>query len=299
MRNRLARLNAGAATLIAFALVAAPALAAPPKATITSPAAGQTVSKAAGILNVAGSTGFATPAKTDRKMFLRRPACANGTTDRMYLSVADGADTSGCTLLLQTLASTNQFDFTETYKTEGETNAITGLPIALDATKPLTGSIAIRGTLPNALVIEVGVQLNDTIFLGPATFNGSPGATGGDFALSFPLSADLDKIDVTSVKVTVVLKQSVGLAYTSLDNPASFITIPAYSSSFNRSVEVSLDDPDFYEPNLGTLSADLKSYTAELPLPSFTSLGAHTVYVRSVQGGEPGPARTVAINVVE
>ncbi len=140
--------------------------------------------------------------------------------------------------------------------------------------------------------------LNGTTTLGPTTFSGNVGSSSADFNLSFPLAAELDRTDVTSVAVTIKFKQTVGLAYTSLDNPASFISIPAWSSSFTRRVDVSLDDPEFGDVTEAALSDDLRSYTAQLPIYPFTSLGAHTVYARSFQG-EAGPARSVAINVVE
>ena len=64
----------------------------------------------------------------------------------------------------------------------------------------------------------------------------------------------------------------------------SFLDVPAFTASFGRSVEVSLDDPSFASP----VPARLSDTTWSLAIPT-PSPGYHVLYARATQGFETGP----------
>lgn len=63
-------------------------------------------------------------------------------------------------------------------------------------------------------------------------------------------------------------------------NGASYITLPTWSASFDRRVEVSVDGSPFSTSGV-VLGSGLSSWTATLPMPA---PGPHTVQVRALQG---------------
>jgi hypothetical protein len=300
------------AALVAGALVAAsPALAAgpaKPKATIDSPAAGATVDRSAGTLQVAGTTGFVTPVPTERDVFIRNTSGTDNCFDpgQMYLGDSDGPDSgNGCSFTFGTLSATGLEEFSEVYELRPGAVA---LPLTLDASRNIEGQLSIVSVTPNAYIADVTVTINgqalpkQTIDPGPAVYNWLlDGGTAHPLSIDIPDS--LDKVDVTTASVTVTWRRQLNVAgsvWTELEDPASFLTIPAYSQSFAPgSVEVTVDDPSFNQPEAAlaaTVNESADRYTAGVDVSSLAP-GEHTIAVRSVQGFLNGTIAKTTITV--
>ena len=291
-----------ATTAFATLVGASAALAVPkPRATITTPTAGTTISKAAGSFNVAGSGGWTTPASTTRNLYLRH-AGGGGVCGERSLTAANGAD-GGETcheFPAAALPIVPNNPYSEDFQT---TDAVAAdLPITVDASKNLTGSINVTSATPvNDMQLDVQITLGETTL--PTQSFTSLGTA--QFPLNIDIPDTLDKADIESARVLVIWKRmivgvpAVTHSHIELESPASHIAIPGYTGSFNQQTHVTIDDPDFdLDPIAATVDTVAKTYSADVPT-TFLTLGSHTVYVRSLQGGVAGTARSVQINVVE
>ncbi|HEX9824424.1 MAG TPA: hypothetical protein VGB51_08560 [Actinomycetota bacterium] len=272
------RIGTAAIVTATLALVASAAVAAP-SISITSPASGAVISRSASPqLQLSGTVGFDAPAPVDREIYLRYDGPAGG-CGHAYLSDEDGADPgNSCSNLLQSLAVTpGEDDYTESWPAEE-----VALPITLDASRNLTGSIYLRSNLdePTWAVVDVEVLLGSQS-VRQRFDDGLPQASSfRTFNLNIDIPTSLDKVDINSITVNVHFQTIIGLIWVELDAPASYVNVPAYSASFDRRVQVAVDTGQFSGTGV-TLSPDLTTWTATIPTPL---TGIHSIKARSVQG---------------
>src|SRR5213595_3465256 len=133
-----------AAALVAVvALTTGVSAAATSSVTITSPRAGQSISlKKNPYLAVAGTAAFAAATPGSTTFYLRRDGCGTS-NDNPHLSVTSGTDGGdGCGLLFNAVVGlggdADQGAFIDFPATDG-------LPLALDASRAITGVIDLQG----------------------------------------------------------------------------------------------------------------------------------------------------------
>ena len=300
--SALAR-NALLAAALSILMFAGAAGAAAPQPTleVTSPADGSTFSRSAGPIPVAGDVGFAEPAPSSRNLYLRYTA---GCGVR-YTSETDGPDAGnscqGQTAIL-TLAGQS---FTRDFPADP---AEVELPITIDASRNITGQMHINsetlgvGTPANWVQLDVVVRLGSTSLT--QSFDSGP-YTGArtTFTLDLDVPASLDKVDINEASVDLVWHRVIHLpngayhTYVELDDPASFVTIPSYTTSFSRKVELKVDNPSFGSGTVqGTVDLEAGTFTASVPVAT-VALGGHFLYVRAVQGAGVSPTRTLVFHL--
>ncbi|MFN2544417.1 MAG: hypothetical protein ABR600_07590 [Actinomycetota bacterium] len=178
------------------------------------------------------------PAKTDHQLFLRNDDSASCL--HIYLSDSDGPD-AGDSCAWPVWTPPEVADWQDDYPAEADTGEVS-LPITIDATKPITGSIAIGTLTPNDVQLDVYVQL-DATRLGPYHVDTGPYASSffldsaPTVPISIPIPAALDKKDVSSVTVSIVWGQELnvgGSVWLELDAPPTSVTIPAYDKSWTE-----------------------------------------------------------------
>jgi hypothetical protein len=178
-------------------------------------------------------------------------------------------------------------------------------PLTLDASRNIEGTIAIDSVTPNAMVFDVRVKLGGQTLT--QTIDGGVYANSWivDAPVLFPVSIDvpdeLDTMDIGSIEVDIVWKQWVNVAASTWiehDDPASFISLPTYSASFNRSVKVSVDDPSLANPSQAipvTLSED-GAFSGTLDLAELT-IGDHRLYLQSTQGTQASGITSIGVTI--
>ena len=177
------------------------------------------------------------PAPVDRQLFLRN----DDDTDcvHIFLSDTDGPDAGNFCAYQAWAPKEVAGEFRDNYFIEEDTNRVK-LPITIDASKPLTGTIAIGTVTPNNIQIDVIVTLGGTTL--PAKHIDTGAYTGSTllesaptFPISIPIPAALDKTDINTATVSIVWGQELnvgGTVWLELDDPATSITIPAYDKSW-------------------------------------------------------------------
>ena len=185
----------------------------------------------------AAAGGSALPAPVNRTLFLRNSDSANCAD--YHLSDADGPDAgNGCAKLLGFLSPVDAVGpFEDAYPTSDEV----AVPITVDASKPVTGQLAIVSVFPNALQFDIVVKLGNVTLPAKVVDAGVYANSWFlDDAVVFPFSiaipASLDKKDVDSAEIKVVWHRDVNAAGSTrieLEDPASYFTVPAYDHSFS------------------------------------------------------------------
>jgi hypothetical protein len=284
-------LTRGAVAATALLVLASTATAAGPAVAITSPAAGSTVSRAAGPITVSGTYETVTPEAEDRTFYLRRSACANGNDDaRLSLEKGGSTEINGCGFIAQPANEVLIAEDGEGLSTEYA--AADGLPLTLDATRPVNGSVRVSAGVG---VVTVELELRGTVAgteqvlaASTTTFNGTLGTR--DIPLKGNVDPKLDKKDVTAMVLKVRVR-GVNVQSGGIDNRngVSKIDIPSYTASFAAPVVDVAASSTF----AGLVKASLKpdgTWTATLPAPA---VGAREIHARLVQG----PTRTLAAPV--
>lgn len=242
-----------------------------PTTTATIPATGRAVFSDAG-----------NPAVVTR-YWPRRDDCG-GDADNMRVEDVDGPDGgNGCTLIAQAVGLTESYPFVPS-----------ALPITLTTAEPVSGTIFIgsfNGT--GSANYQIRVELADgTTTVGEQTLSDVVLPTGDTaFDFEFPVDPALDGVALDALVLNVHIEMSQGPGHVSLDDPASFIDLPLADTSTTpaRSVELSLDDPDFTAPIPALLSDDETTWTV-LDIPTSTLAdGTHTLCARAVQGAATSP----------
>jgi hypothetical protein len=105
--------------------------------------------------------------------------------------------------------------------------------------------------------------------------------TGNSTPVPFTIApnATLDGSDVQALDLRVHIHgPNVYSGFISLSG-SSFVHLPSYAASVNKSVAVSIDDPTFANAVPARISGS--SWSVAVPTPA---IGRHTVYARSTQG---------------
>ncbi len=293
-----------AAMLIAASLVLAggAALAARaatgPTVSISTPTEGQRVSaRRDPYLAIAGAASLATPAATSTRFYLRRDGC--GTSgDNPHLSIVDGTDAGdGCGLTLTSVVGAGG---TVDQDASVDYPSTDGMPLTLDGSRPLTGTIDLRSISPadplaaGTGLLTVTVEL-EALHQGDGESLGSDSEsvlmtpTQSDYPVAFTIRPNgaLDRADLSGVDLRVHVEGPFVAGGFIGNSGRSFLDVPAFTASFARSVEVSLDDPSFASP----LPARLSDTTWSLAIPT-PSPGYHVLYARATQGFDTGPTAT-------
>jgi hypothetical protein len=305
--------KSAAAGMIALALsLFATSAGAAPTVTITSPDAGATFSRATSPkISLTGEASFDTPAPIEQKFYLRHGPCSNASTDERSLKTSwSNSDVESCGYN-GTVTPLNEV----IYQVDGPGAALSEaypvdpsqLPVTLDATKPITGVLDVGTDGLNNLRVGVGLTTIDFTLQG--TVNGTlqtigtasanyqelpgPGPLHKQVTWSITPPASLDKKDLTTLDLIYSIhgvNVQHGWVYF---RGLSHVTIPSYTTSFTRKVEVAVDGSAFSATPV-TLSADQTTWTALINTPA---VGTRTLKARSVQGGAVSGVATRAITV--
>jgi hypothetical protein len=286
-----------ALALAALVSIAGLAGAATTSVSITSPKPGQRVSlKANPYLAVAGTASFAPSTAGDTTFYLRRDGCGTA-NDNPHLSVTSGTDAGdGCGLILNAVVGTggdlDQGAFIDFPASDG-------MPLALDGTRAITGQISLTGAQVGIAYVDVTLEAlagGQPVELGSATGTATLDPTGDSTPVPFtiPANAALDGSDLQALDLRVhVHGPNVYSGYISLSGK-SFVDLPSYAASVNRSVSVSIDDPTFANPVPARLDGGSWSVAVATP-----AVGKHTIYARSTQGFDTSAAASTVVTVTK
>jgi hypothetical protein len=291
-----------AAALVLFAGAAYSALG--PSVTIASPTAGQHVSaKHDAYLAVAGAASFSGPAPGTTRFYLRRDGCGSS-NDNPHLSVTSGTDAGdGCGLVLTVVGVGGTADRAASV----DYPSTDGMPLTFDTTRAVTGTIDLEniGIVDPASagvgVVTVIVDL-EALYSGNGVQVGSdsesvavtPAQTAYPVAFSIQPNGALDKADLSGLDLRVHVEGPyLGSGFIG-NSGKSFLDVPDWSASFNRSVQVSVDDPSFTNAVPARLSGT--SWSVAIPTPA---IGKHTVYAQAQQGFDVGVASSQAFTVTK
>lgn len=290
---------------VTAALVAGVATAADgPSATITSPTAGQKISaRHNAYVALAGTASFATPAAETTRFYLRRDGCGT-TSDNPHLSVTSGTDGGdGCGLVLTIVGvggTADQGAFVDYPSTDG-------MPLTLDTSQPVTGTIDLQSfgiTDPLAAgtgLVTVSVSL-EALYQGNGVSVGSdsenvlitPTQTEYPVAFTIQPNGALDRAGLSGLDLRVHVEGPYAFSGFIGNSGKSFTDVPSWSASFDRSVDVSVDDPTF----ANAVPARLSGTTWSVAVPTPT-VGSHTVYARATQGFDTGAAASRSFTVTK
>ena len=292
-RTPLAALGA-VVVLLAFGVAAA--VGSSTAVTITSPKSGSTVSlHTTPYLAVAGNASFADSTAGTSRFFLRRDACGT-TSDYPHLATTSGTDGGdGCGLLYNAVVglggNVDQGAFIDFPSSDG-------MPVAFDAGRDVTGVISLTGLGIGAAQVDVtlealvggqdvtlGQTTSDLTVLDP-TANSSP--------VPFTITPDVAYAgaDVQAMDLRVLVKgPSIYSGFIALSG-ASYVDVPSFAASVNRTVQVSVDDPTFASPVPARLTGS--TWSVAIPTPA---VGKHTIYAESTQGFDTSAPASTTITV--
>ena len=289
---------AGAAAVLAVAASAAAGGTAP-SLSISTPRAGASVSaKRAPYLAIAGSAQFAPADATDTTFYLRRDGCGTP-NDNPHLSVTSGTDAGdGCGLTLTVVGVGGDVDqgaYVD-YPTSD------GMPLAFDASRNVTGAIDLESFSVNGAGAAGGLVELDVSLEALVGGNGVDAGTDteqvlvtpgqSDYQVPFTIrpSSSLAGVDGSGLDLRIHLHGPYAFSGFIGNSGKSWLGVPSYAASVNRSVEISLDDPSFADPVPARLSSADGSWSVAVPTPD---VGSHTVYAEATQGFDTSsPAST-------
>ena len=288
---------AGLLAVTAALVAGIAAAAAGPSTTITSPAAGQKVSaRHNAYLALAGTASFATPAAGTTRFYLRRDGCGTS-SDNPHLSVTSGTDGGdGCGIVLNSVVGlggdVDQGAFVDF-------PAADGMPLALDASRAVSGTIDITGTAGGAVEVDVsleGLVGGDGVPVGTTTTTTvlDPSVSDNPVAFTIQPGASLAGKDLQGLDLRVHIHgPALDAGFVGLSGKSS-VDVPSFAASVNQSVEVSLDDATFANAVPARLSGT--TWSVAVPTPA---VGTHTVYARAAQGFDTGSAATRSFTVTK
>jgi hypothetical protein len=241
---------------------------------------------------VAGTVAFAPATPQTTRFYLRRDACGT-TNDNPHLSTTSGTDGGdGCGLVVNAVVGlggdADQAAFVDFPATDG-------MPLAFDAGRPITGVIELGGPAAGAAEVDVdlsalvggqGVDVgsdSETVVLDPT-------ASGTPVGFTIHPAASLAGADLQGIDLRVHLHgPSIDAGFMELSGK-SWVDLPSFAASVNRSVAISVDDPTFANPVPARLDASGTTWSVAIPTPA---VGQHTIYAESTQGFDTSaPAST-------
>jgi hypothetical protein len=294
--TRAKALVAGIVGLLAFA--GAVSAAGTPSVTITSPKTGSTFSaQRTPTLTVAGAAAFTVPAQTSTTFYLRRDGCGTP-NDNPHLSVTSGTDGGeGCGFVGGNglVAGVSPGLFSVDYPSTD------GMPLILDTSRSVdgvhdlqndvagTGQVTLDFTL-EALVGGDGIvvgTVSETVLVTPAQ---------SDYPVEFHITptAALEQASLSGIDLNVYIHGAYSDSGYIGNSGKSWLTVPGWSASPDRTVEVSVDDPAFGSPVAATLNGSANGYSTSVPMPA---VGRHTVYARATQGYDVSAVASSAFTV--
>jgi hypothetical protein len=282
------------AALAVAAVAAGGALSATTSVTIATPKTNQKVSlKQSPYLAVAGAAKFAATTAGTSRFFLRRDGCGTS-NDNPHLSVASGTDAGdGCGLIINQVGLVGNVDQSAFI----DFPASNGMPLAYDGTQPVDGQISLTGAQVGEAQVQVSLEAlvgGNAVDLGSTTSTALLDPTGASTPVPFTIqpNTSLDGSDVQALDLRVQIEgPNVYSGFVALSG-ASFVDLPSYATSVNKSVVISVDDPTFSNPVPARLSGT--NWSVAVPTPS---VGKHTIYAESTQGYTTSSPTSVTINV--
>jgi hypothetical protein len=148
-------------------------------------------------------------------------------------------------------------------------------------------------------VAEVDVDASalvggNAVDLGSTTSTAVLDPTGASTPVPFtiPANSSLDGSDVQALDLRVRIHgPNVYSGFVALSG-ASYVDLPSYTASVNKSVSISVDDATFANPIPARLSGS--TWSVAIPTPA---VGKHTIYARSTQGYTVSPATSTTFTV--
>ncbi len=250
--------------------------------TITAPKSGQKVSlKQNPYLAVAGNASFADTSAGTTQFFLRRDGCGTS-ADNPHLSVTSGTDGGdGCGLIIDQVGLVGDAAPQATFT---DYPAVDGMPLAYDGTQAINGQVSLTGAQVGLAEVDVDVQAlvgGNAVDIGSATGSAILDPTGDSTPVPFTIAPNvaLDGSDIQALDLRVTIHgPNVYSGFVALSG-ASWMDVPSYAASVNKSVEISVDDPTFSNPTPARISGS--SWSVAIPTPG---VGKHTIYAESTQG---------------
>jgi hypothetical protein len=303
MRSRLAAL----AVVLAAGVALVPSVfaGASTSLTITTPRAGQSFSLHKNpYIPVAGTVAFAPANPASTTFFLRRDGCGT-TSDNPHLSVVSGTDAGdGCGLTLSSFAgpggSVDQSAFVDYPSADG-------MPLTLDASRNISGTIdlenfgLVSGTSAGAGQLTVDISM-EALVNGSGVPMGSTSQTvlitpvPANYPVQFAIqqNAALGKTDLQGIDLRVHVQGPFVFSGFIGNSGKSWTTVPSYSASLNRSVQISIDDPTFSQPIAARIDASGTTWSVAIQTPA---IGKHAVYAESTQGFITSTVVSIAFSV--
>jgi hypothetical protein len=295
MRRRMVLLAIAA---LGAALAAGGALSATTSVTISTPKTNQKIALHTNpYLAVAGTAAFASSTAGTTRFYLRRDGCGTS-SDNPHLSTTvgnpDGGD--GCGLILDQVGPVGDAAPQATFT---DYPAIDAMPLAFDGTQPITGQVSLTGAQVGLAEVDVDVQAlvgGNAVDLGSTTATAVLDPTGASTPVPFsiPSNSTLDGSDIQALDLRVTIHgPNVYSGFVALSG-ASYLDMPDYTASVNKSVLVSVDDPSF----ANAVSARLSGSTWSVAIPT-PAIGKHTIYAESAQGFGTSAPTSVTVSVTK
>jgi hypothetical protein len=286
-----------AAAIIVVAAAAGVASATTGSISITTPKAGSSISQRTNSYTaVAGNVSFAAANAQTTRFFLRRDGCGTS-NDNPHLSVTSGTDAGdGCGLVVNQVGLVGDAAPEATFT---DYPASDGMPLAFDGTRPVTGQISLTGAQVGVAEVDVDVAAlvgGNAVDLGSTTSTAVLDPTGAATPIPFtiPANSSLDGSDVQALDLRVRIHgPNVYSGFVALSG-ASYLDLPSYTASVNKSVAISVDDPTFANPTPARLGSTGSTWSVAIPTPA---VGKHTIYARSTQGYTVSPATSTTFTV--
>jgi hypothetical protein len=273
---------------VALALIAGVAVASSTSVTITTPKEGQSFSKKkTAQLPVTGGVTFTSATATTSLFYVRRDGCG-ASNDNPHLSISTGTDAgSGCGSLINGVVGAGGDADAGAFVDYPSTD---GMPLALDATKSVTGTFDIQGFIgpAQAGLMEADVSMEalvngEGVDIGSVTESVLLDPTASDNLIDFTITpnAALDQKDLSGIDLRLHLHGPYVFSGFVATNGLSFVNVPSYTASTHRTVLLSLDDPTFASPIPVAIDTTGDGWSVVIPTPA---VGKHTLYTQSVQG---------------
>ena len=269
-----------------------------PSVTITTPKTNSTVElHKTPYLAVAGTAAFAAANSGSSRFFLRRDGCGTS-NDNPHLSTTvgnpDGGD--GCGLVFNAVVGlggdADQGAFVDFPASDS-------MPVALDATRAITGAISLTGGQIGIAQVDVTLEAlvgGEAVTLGTASGSAVMDPTADHTPVPFSIqpAATLNGADIQALDLRVHIHgPNVYSGFISL-NGNSYADVPNYAASINRSVQVSVDDATFANAVPARLDASAATWSVAIQTPA---VGKHTIYARGTQGFETSASAATTITV--
>jgi hypothetical protein len=282
---------------LAAALGAGAALSASPSVTITTPKTNQKVSlHQSPYTAVAGTANFAAATAGTTRFFLRRDGCGTS-NDNPHLSVTSGTDAGdGCGLIVDQVGPAGDAAPQATFT---DYPASDGMPLAFDGAQPVNGQISLTGAQVGLAEVDVNLEAlvgGNAVELGTASASAVLDPTAASTPVPFTIqpNASVDGSDVQALDLRVNIHgPNVYSGFVALSG-ASFVDLPTYAASTNKSVLVSVDDKTFANAIPARLLGS--NWSVAIPTPS---VGKHTIYTESKQGYTTSAPTSVTVTVTK